>query len=71
MKNLVLYKTGESNKSNAFKPARIDVESYEKLEDLKQQTGLPIWKLTSICIDFAYQNVVIKDGVEVERSDVN
>lgn len=60
MEKLVLHRIPKMQQN--IRPARIEVDAYEKLEELKQQTGLSICKLTSICIDFAYENAVILDS---------
>lgn len=50
--------------SKAYKPIFIGIEQHQRLLDIKNETGIPLKKLTNMFIDFAIDNLEIIEESE-------
>lgn len=50
--------------SKTYKPIFIGIEQHQKLLDIKNETGIPLKKLTNMFIDFAIDNLEIIEESE-------
>lgn len=50
--------------SKAYKPFFIGIEQHQRLLDIKNETGIPLKKLTNMFIDFAIDNLEIIEESE-------
>lgn len=48
--------------SKVYKPIFIGIEQHQRLLDIKNETGIPLKKLTNMFIDFAIDNLEIIEG---------
>lgn len=61
-KDKLIIKMQKEEKSKGWKPITITAESYEKITNLKEQTGLPPHKIISLILDFALERIEIQEG---------
>lgn len=54
-----ILKSAKANKG--YKPAIIDVDTWEKLNQLKEETGIPMTKILSQAVDFALERIEVID----------
>lgn len=60
-KDKLIIRLQKEEKSRGWKPITITTESYEKIMDLKEQTGLPPHKIISLILDFAVERIEIQE----------
>ncbi|MDN5584805.1 MAG: hypothetical protein L0G20_08195 [Lactobacillus sp.] len=61
--DLILYKEARHHVSNT-RPIYIDTDLLDKLFDLKQETGIPVNRITEQFVHYGLKNVQIKDRKE-------
>jgi len=54
-----ILKSAKANRG--YKPAIIDVDTWEKLNQLKEETGIPMTKILSQAVDFALERIEVVD----------
>lgn len=59
MQDKLVIHVQKEDKPRGWKPITISIESYEKIMDLKEQTGLPPHKIVSLILDFALERIEI------------
>lgn len=69
MGKIVLRKFRKSEVSDS-KVIRIDMDVYEKLSDISEETSISVQKLTSILLNTALAEVVVVDDEE-ESEEIN
>ncbi len=60
-KDKLIIKVQREEKVRGWKPITITSDSYEKISDLKGQTGLPPHKIISLILEFALERIEITE----------
>lgn len=51
-------------KVSGWKPVSISIDTYNKIMDLKEQTGFPPNKIIALCVDFSLERLEIQESEE-------
>lgn len=60
-KDKLIIRLPKEEKPRGWKPLTVSIESYEKIMDLKEQTGLPPHKIITLILDFALERIEIQE----------